>query len=234
MEVILTILGLAIGTSFVALMIAAIILFQKHQQDKPVPYSWKHLGIIFLILICLDCAIVVINSNTQKDEAKTTATKQSASPEEPEPNLDSNASDQSSNPSENSESDAPDKDPYANLSASKRQELNQSLDDELIQDQQEANKGTQAYTWSLVVGGIVYDKQRGFIIEVNDQFNQLNKKTKTFVGNQAQSFIQAQLLMIGGEVQPDDPAPYVNFHYNGDRIGHSRMWDPGKFVFKSA
>lgn len=226
-------LEVLLGLGYIGLIIAAIYLYQKRQKQEPAPFGWKHLGIAFCVLFVIGMATGGTqsdnSSSTQTSQQADSATESSASEE----SLDESTETEEPTSSE-SESDDPDEDPYAALSAKERDEFNQSLDDELIQDQKEAENGENAYAWSLFVGGIVYDKQRGFIVKVNDNFQQLSNANKTIIGHSVQSFIQSQLLMIGKDVQPDDPYPYINFHYGYDRVGHSRMWDPAKFKFSES
>lgn len=236
MEAFLNLLGFILAVGYFFLISGAIHLHNQHKENQSTFYNWKHLGIMLGVLLALGMTSGGIRALTGLNNSN--STRASNSTESADASSESSQSEESlDEPVESSEepqSDDSDEDPYAALSSKKREELNQSLDNELITDQEEAENGEDAYAWSLFVGGIGYDKSRGFIVKVNDNFQQLTDANKTLVGHSVQSFIQAQLLMIGGDVQPDDPSPYINFHYGYDRVGHSKMWDPGKFKFSKS
>lgn len=118
--------------------------------------------------------------------------------------------------------------PLDYLSPEKLASYNKGLADSLIEDQKFAKGGNNNYSWSTYIDSVSYSS-RGLIANVNPNFVNLNNTDKTKIGKSLQGLAGAQIVMMNIELAPDAPSVYTNIHYNGHRIGHSKILNPSSF-----
>lgn len=118
--------------------------------------------------------------------------------------------------------------PLDYLSSEKLASYNKGLADSLIEDQKFAKGGNKNYSWSTYIDSVSYSS-RGLIANVNPNFVNLNNTDKTKIGKSLQGLAGAQIVMMNIELAPDAPSVYTNIHYNGRRIGHSKILNPSSF-----
>lgn len=113
------------------------------------------------------------------------------------------------------------------LSKSELKAYNSGLIDSLGEDQNYSKNGKSSYDWSTYVDTMVYDN-RGLVIKVTPDFLTLNDKDKTFVAKHAQGLANAQVVILGKEVDKDT-SPHTSFYLGTKRLGHSKAWNTSEF-----
>lgn len=218
-----------VGICIVILFWGAIYLIYKEFRGQTTFYRWKHLlfsflGVLILSILTSGMAFATGNVKTKPNEVSSTSSSKTSSS-----TVSKSSSSEYENSSTNKVSSSNQGTDPADLSNRKLKEYNATMLSGLSEDQEDARNGKDAYTWSLYVDGIMYEKGQGFIVKITPEFLQLSNSDKSKVGNSVQNFSKAQLLMIGEDVEPGDPSSYLNFHYGTKRIGHSKAWDPSEF-----
>lgn len=113
------------------------------------------------------------------------------------------------------------------LSKSELKEYNSGLIDSLGEDQDYSKNGKSSYDWSTYVDTMVYDN-RGLVVKVTSDFPALSDKDKSFVVKHAQGLANAQVAILGKEVDKD-ASPHTSIYLGAERLGHSKAWNTSEF-----
>lgn len=87
------------------------------------------------------------------------------------------------------------------------------------------------YNYSLLASSVKFEKDGILVIQVEDQFLELNEEDRQTVGNSFQGMGKAALLMKGIE-GVEDKHIFASFRQGIIRIGHSKMTNTSEFKWK--
>ena len=119
------------------------------------------------------------------------------------------------------------------FNAKQIKKLNQQLDF-FVTDDQKSAKTDSRWEFANYIESIKYDKQKGFIVYVVNEFSSLSIDNKNTVAEGTQGLIWSAVAASGKEISPDDQAQgnYLNFHIGNSRIGHSKFFNHQKYSWK--
>lgn len=132
----------------------------------------------------------------------------------------SNESSSSSSSSSAKSEKATENDILQSLSSKELKEYNAGLIDSLSEEQQFANDGKKNYNAALYIDNLKYDANRGLLVYVSDEFVSLSKDDKSTVANHAQKMANAQVVILGKDVQSES-LPITNVYLGSKKLGRS-------------
>lgn len=199
---------------FIVFAVPIMWAYMQAKNKKPVNIKRKTLIIsTFLSLVFLILYVVAPffspSNNTNSRETRTSQTQSSSK--------------ESSN-SSSSEEESNDED---ELSAKQIKKINKQLALDLEDDQNDADKGNDDYSWANYVLKITLNKDYQAKVWVDGGFTDLSEETKQLVAKKTNGLIGRSIVTVGIDYSPEQSREgiYMAFYKGSQAIGHSRFTD---------
>lgn len=198
-----------LGLSFIVFMVLGGIWYnaRKHKTTSKISgkYVLYSLGVL-VVLFFISTSLSKSSNNSPSSTAESSSTKKTSS-------------------STRNENDA-----LQELSDKELKRYNSGLTNSLSEEQQWANNGKDKYNVALYIDNLKYDSNRGLLVYVSDEFTTLKDTDKASVSQHAQQLANAQVVILGKEVN-EDSMPVTSIYHGSEKLGRSKALS-GNLKFK--